>query len=241
MAWWWLLLSLAARAEEPEVPGEELVIRADAALDEARAQLEATIEGLGYPRSIRRRDRVVYPRASRWKTKLVLYDDGRIDLRTPGITPMMVLPALTGDDQGKAGGGSVEVHGLFQGPRALRSIEGRMLDAVGPALARWRDALWARAFAERRLVRLEEVRRAWTEGVDRDGTPLATPADRRAALLDSWLHTADSPEGAVLRADLEIYFEDVVQRSGDPFTPEEIALANARRAFEEPLAPSGSQ
>lgn len=229
------ILSAPATAADPEPPGqevgEEMIVRADQELALARQRLEQAILDQGFRRSVRHGDRTVFPRPAPWKTKVVLYDDGLVELRTPGLVPMAGAPWWIRDDEGRIEAAGVDLGGVASGRRTRANVEGRLLDETEPFLAAWRDALWARHLAERRLVRREETRAAWFDGRTPDGRVLAGPAERRAWLLEQWLHTADSPAGEAMRADLEVFFADVVQRSATPFTADELTQANAQREF----------
>jgi len=248
-----LLLTLlsAARAQAEAAPpagpampegwqesGEELVIVADRDLVQSREVLEQQILNQGFRRRVRHRNRTVFPRPALWKTKVVLYDDGLVDVRTHGIVPMFLMPQVYTDMHGNRHY-DAKVAGVFQGPRGVRNADGRVYAAIGPDLASWRDALWAQHLAERRLVLREQVLAAWNDGVSPQGAALPDASSRRAWLLAAWLNTADNGAGEAVRADLEAFIDQVVQRSQTPFTAEEVAVANARRGFSRPLAPVG--
>lgn len=242
-----LLLAVlpAALAQQPappwQEPGEEVIITATKDLAYARVQLEGAIRAQGYRRRVVRDDRVVFPRPQVWKTKLVLHDDGLLELRTPRLVPMGLAPTTRIDQAtGRTVLAGAEVAGIFSGPRQRRTVEGELLGELEDELQAFRDALWGRSFAERRVAIREEVVRAWFDGVAPGGAALPTTAERRAWLLQRWLDTADSEAGEEVRVDLEIFFDEVVQRSQAPLTAEEVASANARRTFPRPLLPAGA-
>lgn len=242
-----LLLTLlpAALAQQPALPwqepGEEVIITATRDLAYAREELEGAIQAQGYRRRVVRDDRVVFPRPKVWKTKLVLYDDGLLELRTPGVVPMGLAPTTRiHQATGRTVLAGAEVAGIFSGPRQRRTVEGELLGELADELHAFRDALWARSLAERRLAIREEVARAWFDGVAPGGAALPTAAERRAWLLERWLDTADSQAGEEVRVDLEIFIDEVVQRSPSPLTAEEVASANTRRTFARPLLPGGA-
>lgn len=219
--------------------GEEIVIEASTELAEARRALDRAIEDLGFRRKVIRDDRTIYPRPALWKSKLVLFDDGRLEVRTPSVVPMMLVPrARSGVDSSEVVG--VEGAGLWSSPPTTRAVEGRIYQGLADELADWHDALWARSFAERRMQLREEVLRAWHDGLSPEGRALPTWRARRAWLLERWLNTADSTAGEAVRVDLEVFIDDVVQRSAGPLTADEIAAANAQRTFARALAPTGA-
>lgn len=238
-----LLLTLMhpARAQEPETSGEVMVIQAHRELERTRAALEQAILAQGFRRLVDRQGRTVFPRPALWKTKVVLYDDGRIELRTRGLVPMMILPSYTAEEDKGEEEVTVMLHGagLISGPRTVQKVESQLLEAVEPALVQWRDALWAEGLAVRRTALREELREVWTEGRSPDGQVLPEPAQRRAWILEAWLNTSDNEAGEAVRAEIEVFLDEVVQGSTTPLTPAEVEAVNARRAFERRLQPAG--
>ena len=218
-----LAIGLAVAAEPPaspwSEPGEELVVHADGDLSAARAALERAIADAGFQRRRDRDGRTVFPRSAPWKPKLILYDDGRMELRTHTLVPLAVVPRLRG------GGYRLDFAGVFSTRRQVGSAEGEIVDSLSEELVAWRDALWRRGLAERRSRLREEMLHAWFDGVDPDGLPLPSRGRRRRWLVEQWLDTANNDAGAAVRTDIEVFIDEIVQRSDSPFTRQEFEAA----------------
>ncbi len=229
----------ASPLSPPPPAGEEIVIEADADLAQARGALDAAIMDLGYGTPRRRRDRTVYPRdlGSVWKPKVVVYDNGLVTVRQRSITPLMVMPDIQRDDEGELESVTAEAVGLASGKRTKQRMEATVVEAITPQLRSWRDAMARRHLADRRSTLREELAAAWFDGVDPQGRPLATHAERRAWMIAAWLNTADNDAGETVRRDIERFLGEVVQRSEHPLTEDELAAANQARAFPEALDP----
>ncbi|MCB9779794.1 MAG: hypothetical protein H6742_14610 [Alphaproteobacteria bacterium] len=231
-------LALAGPAPPWAEPDEVLVVTAERDLAEARQQVEATLGGMDFGRMVQRDGRTVFRRARLWKARAVFHHDGWLEVKAPLATPQLlgVRPLRTGD--GQVVGHMVEVHGRWSGGKVASAQEARVVYGAEDALRVYRTALQRRSLALHRTTLRQELVAAWYEGRSPDGALLPSPEARRAFVLDRWLQTADNDAGAALRADIEVFIDDVVQPSDTPLTAAEIAAANDARAFAGVLAPA---
>lgn len=243
------LLMLAvwtAHAQEPTP--EEMIIVAEYSVQEARRDLDSTLREMGYRRPVRIGDRMVYTPERIWKPRVALTDEGILMVRGRMFTPVAPLvpttvlfdstftdpdrqPLSLSDDMRLVRSEGWGATSTAQRSGERRRAEGQIVDNIYPEYAAWRQALWEL----NRLHREEEIReRLWAIWQD------SRSADaRRAEILQMWVNTADSSDGERVRAQIEVFMQDVVQASPEPYTHAEIATINEQRGFERALRLEG--
>ncbi|MCB9741446.1 MAG: hypothetical protein H6741_29350 [Alphaproteobacteria bacterium] len=234
----WLLLawlSGAAFAQETppddeDAPGMEVVIRETPNVTKARADVDLKLEDLGYRKGIHLGRRTLYVNVQPWKPIVILFEEGFVRVHGHSVTPMAILPRPQTPD-GQPTKVYIEAVGVFGNPRATRALEGRVVRELHPWVRDWQDAISAEAQAWRKEELRQLARAIWEQGVAPDGAALEEPSARRMALAELWLYTADNSAGAEARAIVMDYIDQVVQRSGAPYTEAELEHVNARRGF----------
>jgi hypothetical protein len=203
-----------------EVSEEIVVVAKDSA---ARLKdLIVTMEGLGYRKPPVRRGNgdLHFAMEGIAQPAVTLHADGSFDVQESGLVKVKQYPWLD------------------RSPTVLRPISGKKLskyratvfDALTPELIAWRAALCTEALEDRLLEELPATLDAvWRQGVDRDGSALATPQDRRAALLDWWVTRTCTAEGEAVRRVIARYLAREVQTSPWPVTEVELAAVNDSR------------
>lgn len=252
---WMLLLKIATAQDEAAETtvaesGETILVMGDR-VAVARAQLEQSLRRLGYTK-VRRRDgeTVLAPTGKyRWKSKIVLHDDGLLEFRDPRVVVLSPVAAgnvyprdeagisettQTSPDRGDV---SLQFPIMFPSARLQTQVKTRVLDTVRPDYDRWQGAL-ADVGLEQSLTELPaRLDALWREGKDPRNTTLhADVAARKAALIDLWATRTETDAGRAAREAIAQYLREVVQTSATPFTPEEVVVANERRGWGAELA-----
>lgn len=236
-----LLLLLAWAGAEPaappeEVESEEIVVYGEHRIQEARAKVVADLKHLGYRKVVDKGDRLVLKHETSWKGKVVLHDDGYLDLKRQGVkgtmpdtffkdasplvgwVPCVVVPTAC-----------VKVGGVVVGKRKLEHIENRTLRAVTPSVQDLQDRMADHATDQTVDGLPERLEACWEEGVPLFAVeaPLDTMEARRDHLLAFWASRTDTVWGERVREVVEGFLRGVVQGS-------EVALdAEGVRAFNE--------
>jgi hypothetical protein len=197
-----LLISLAFAQDEAE-PGLTVIVRPEP--EAAFAMLDEAIGDLGYREGRRRDDHVVYRSGYLRFHEPVLrvYDEGYLVAEHSGY--QKVRAALTFDR------------------RVADNRKGEVVTDLAPYLRGWQESL-ARVGNQARLAELPaQLELLWAEGQPLETGPLlATPADRKAALLAFWSSRAETPEGERVRAQVEAFLNARVQTSEHALSAEEL-------------------
>ncbi len=239
---WWALST--AWADEPTPapdPAAEEIVVWGAAVARARDAVESSIVGLGYDRVKDRGDRTVFRSDQAWKGKVVLTDEGTLRTRRTGPTfqemepipgtrfrpyPLcLIMPTAC-----------VAAGSWYVSDRRWGQIEDRVADATAAPLTELSEALADRALAttvEQLPDRLEAL---WVDGTPLvEGPPVATAAERRAALFLYWDTRTETEWGQQVRDVVTAFVLGRVQESDAPFTIEEMAMFQANRRSYEPF------
>ncbi len=232
----------AAPSPDEDAPGEVIYVD-EQAVRRAREEVGLVLRDLGYHRRHTRDGRDYYANESPWKPWVVVDDDGWAILKRAPVT--FSKPELEGVWRGPLGylvcvvqpTACIHVGGLVVSERKLRWQKQRVLEAVKPALDRYEEAVVARNRNRRFGGDLPQaLQDLWGEGIPIEGNEvLETWEERRAALLQFWMDRADNDWGEEARDVTEAFMAGVVQDGPHPFTPAEIAAANARRTCEREL------
>lgn len=248
----WLLglwgLALAQEAVDEDTDAEEpppaytVTVVAERRVEIARQQLYDRAREEGYRKSRSKDDRVILRHDQPWKGDLVVFDDGRVELKRQPIrfeppvanarpvdylwcvlVPICIRP--TGQTYGK---------------RKWRAAEARALAAVRPEVERLQERVGDLGLAQKTEALPGRLEALWERGVSleaADAPAVETPQERREALAAFWLSRTDTPEGRLVREVVQAYVRNEVQYSDHPFTPEEIADVNRRARHREPFLP----
>jgi hypothetical protein len=230
-------------------PGETIIVQPENQVAHKRGELEGALDALGYGEKKRRGEWSIYLAETPWYPKVMVHDSGFMVIKRRGVhfklprvadwggleKPLelalcVILPTSC-----------IRVHGLLTSKRRLRWKEQEIVGRTRRQMAAFQDALADAALAERMAGLVEDLNRLWREGEQRESTiPLETPEARRAALIEMWKVPASNPWGDTVRSHIEIFIDDVVQTSANPFRSEEVEKANLERRSErvfEPVTP----
>lgn len=232
----------AAPDPDPGPPVSEEITVVGQAVEQARQQVVAKVQELGYDKVKRKDDRTVFRDPDKaYHGKVVLYDDGRLATARTGPSGRKLDP-IPGTRVRPyflcvvdpffcvhAGAWSV-------GPRKWRQYEDRVAEATAEPLRTLGDRLADQALIGR-LERLPDALDAlWSAGTPIDGgASLPTYEERRAALLEFWDTRTDSPWGAEVQDLVAGFVRAVVQTGDHPFTAGEQAAFEARRRSAAPF------
>lgn len=228
---------------EVAAPTDEIIVFGDLEIARARRQLDADLRAAGY-REGRRRDGVtVYRPNVAWKPSVFVYDDGFAVVRRspvrfepPGgirgnkLNYLWCLPPFTPM--------CLRIGGWVVSNAKLNPQKQAVAEAMDPALDRWNSALAAKAMGVRTGQEVPALLDGvWLDGapIEPGGSPLDTPAARRAEILSFWAGRACSPEGDAVRAVVVLYLEQEVMPSAHPITADEIRAAEAANPCGGPL------
>lgn len=218
---------------------ETIIIEAERDVVVARAVLDDEILSRGYiPLRGPHVTRYIHPQL--WRPRVRLSEDGMLSIRSWRATPLTFMPAGTlmsdGDmmlslaDLARQPAVAPGVAGLWASRRTQTQMESALLSVLEAPLQDWQDAIWA----HQRLIRQDELRlrmhAIW-------GDSARSFAERRAALLEMWLNTADNDDGQRVQEMLEVFIDETVQTSEHPLTAAEIDGANAHRPSARLLEP----
>lgn len=236
--------------EEPptgEQAGEVVIIYGEQEVLRLRAELDQVIRDGGYREGKRRGDKTTYRPETPWKPSIVIQEEGLVTLErspvrfmAPGrrenpLNYLWCLPPFTPM--------CVRIGGQVVSTPKLDAAKGRVMEQVHDPSEAWRQSIanqatWARVNQEV-PARIEAT---WATGspVEPGGPSLATPRERRVALLEFWASRADTPEGAMVAQVVADFLELVVQTSPDPVTADELQAANQRAGGTRRLALPGA-
>lgn len=227
------MVVLAAIASAAE-PAEEVIVWGRR-VEEARAEVVRSLDELGYEATRDRDGRTVFKHPAGWKGKVVLFDDGYLQVRRRGPflreppafpgTGVPAYPLCIVAPTFCVGAGS-----WYVSDNRWDAVETTVADATVAPLGTLGDAL-----ADRSIARTIDVLPLRLEGLWRDGTPLVsdhalpTPAERRAELLAFWDSRTENAWGEQVRALVASFVRAVVEESEQPYTEAERMAFEARR------------
>lgn len=227
---------------EPAPPVSEEVTVVGEAVEQARQQVIAQVEALGYDKVRRKDDRTVFRDPDTpYHGKVVLYDDGRLATRRTGPAGRKIEP-IAGtrvrpyflclvDPMYCVSGGS-----WYVASSKWRQYEDRVVEATAAPLGTLGDRLADQALAAKLEVLPDGLDALWTRGIPLEGGPaLVTYEERRAALLDYWDSRTETTWGLAVRELVAGFVRAEVQRGDHPYTAEEQAAFDARRRSAEPF------
>jgi hypothetical protein len=231
---------------DPEEPDEVIYVD-DQAVLRARAELGLALRDLGYHRKRVRNGREIYVNEDPWKPQVLVDDDGWMLIRR--APPSFGKPDLPGIWGGPLGylvcvanpTACIHIGGWIVSKRKLGWQEHEVVEHVRGRADAYQQAILDRALR----VRTDEELPAQLDALWHDGQPpaggpiLATPAERRAALLDRGATRTCTDWGDEVREVVRLYMQLEVQPGPAPFTADEIRAANARRSCPAELVIEG--
>jgi hypothetical protein len=230
-----LLLALLAQDAQP-TPSETIVVE-DGRVARTRKELETAILELGYHVKREKDGRVVYRPDVAWHPTIVVDADGFVVLRRSPVrfaVPSTLGPAMRALSWGLCPlKWDICVHagGQVVSKAKLDARKGEADEATNAQRIAWNDALHDRGQAARLASLPAAMDRLWQEGtpLDQQGAPpLATPLERKAALIEFWASRADTPEGDQVRALVRDFLLYEVSESPWPVTEADRAVARER-------------
>jgi hypothetical protein len=230
-----LIAALAAAQDEPvlvvEEPQEEVVVWGRLAVDSARDEIVREFEAIGF-RVVRREEgAVVFRSRSSLVGKVTLRPDGSLDFTGAGVratpAPVASAPVQSPNEPPIAGSGLSVI-----GPPSrakVKDAEDEIRDRVKDEIASFRAIQQRTLFEEQLLTLPDRLDRLWADGTPIEpGPALASPDERRRAVLSHWATRADTVEGARVRETVEDWLLAVVQASDLPITDAERAEFEAQ-------------
>jgi hypothetical protein len=230
-----LLVLLAQQAPPPPTAQESIIVE-DNRVARARRELEKAILDLGYTIKREEDGRVVYRPDVAWHPTIVVDKDGFVILRRSPVrfsTPSTLDPGTRALMWGLCPimwhlcvhpGGQVVSKAKLDGKKGAAN------SATNPQRIAWDEALHDRGHARRMAELPEALDHLWSEGVQIDAPgapPLATPPERKAALVEFWATRADTPEGDEVKALVRDFLLYEVSESPWPVTEADRAQARA--------------
>ena len=220
--------------EEVVLSGDEEMIVVGALEAQRRRQaLEQDLRDLGYRAGKKKEGRTVYRPEVAWHPTVIIDDDGyaiikrspvrfepwvegRTNLRWISCIPPFTIMC-------------VRIGGQVVSSAKLTPKKQAVAEGIDPSLDAWRAVVVSNAMSHRLGEDIPDMLQALWAAPPATDPLLATPAARRAALLEFWVSRACTPEGAQARSVTADFLRYEVQPSADPVTPEELAAVNARR------------
>lgn len=229
----------------------EVTVYGEAAIRDARSRVNRAFEAEGW-RVKDRGDQVVYKGPRAWMGK------GHLDKDTGAFTftqPVVTIFGLRGGmtSAAPAGGtdGATTDEGAtlqttaqalppaptlslqlgFPSHRKVIAKQERLFADVRGELQAYGDVIRATRFQERLQELPDRLDACWRTGAPLEGeASLATPEERRAAILAFWATRSDTPEGDAVTHAVEVWIAETLDAEGAPVTDAEAAAAEANRA-----------
>ncbi len=237
----WVVAAALAETPDPEV-AEEITVYGQR-IEAARAAVETSLIDLGYDRVKRRDGKTVFRHDENWKGKVVLSDEGVLQVRRTGPRGKE-MPPIPGTRVRPyplclvAPTACVSMGAWTVSDLRWAQVENRVVDGTASPLVELSDAIADAALAERMEELPDQLDRLWSEGIPLLGGPearLATSAERRAELLEFWDTRTETEWGQQVRDAVAAFVRGVVQDSDEPYTPEEMARFEATRRSARPF------
>ena len=235
-------LALAQSTEEPEA-SEEVIVYGRMRVEAARQEVIDDLGELGYSKIIEKEGAIVLRHDSPWKGDVWLHDDGWMRIKRQ---PVRVEAPKTPWGKKNSPGAwlgciaypfmCIRPGGQTVGRRKFMAVETKTAAHVGDEVSTWGDRVADLAADQKAGGLPDRLYALWEHGTPlRGDQSLATPAERRTAMLAYWESRTDTVWGERLRATVEAFILGEVQHSDHPFTPAEIDAFNRRSRAGRPL------
>lgn len=229
----------APEAVPAEAPvAAEVVVYGERLVEAARQEVIEQAAKDGYVREIRKKDRTILRHDQPWKGDVVLYDDGRLDIKrqpvrfeppvenkTPASWLMCVfLPAC------------IRPNGQLVSNLKFQGYKRTIMASIEPEVRTWNERISDFAI-DAKIDRLpDKLEALWERGRSIDGATVhATWEERRRALFAYWDTRTDTAWGDEVRDATAAFIRGVVQRSEHPFGAAELATLDASRTSRLPF------
>lgn len=237
-----MIFVVAASAQDEPAPEleapEEIVVYGELQVTKARAAVVQQLTDMGYDAEvIDRGNAVVYRHHDPWKGEVVLYDDGWMQVkRQPMYVEGRQMPwARRNTPLAWAGCVlwpwlCVRMGGALYGERKWRQVEDDSVYLLDPKVRNLGDKIADLATGTTVDGLPDRLQLLWDRGIPLTSPSdplLATPAERRRAIFEYWASRTDTAWGDQVRDAVEAFCMGVVQRSDDPYTPDELATLRA--------------
>ena len=246
-----LLLAGPLWADEPDAPPvstEEMIVISDTVIAQRRQAVINNLKALGYRKKKSDDGRTTFAPAVPWKPTVIMDDDAYLIIKRtpPRIDPpgdrdnklryLWCLPPFTITNA------CIQIGGWVVGSRKLAHAKEGVVRATTYELRVWREAVIAKAMANRVNTEVPELLSdIWDKGQPDgpDGPQLTSAVEKRAAILQLWSSRSCTPEGAQVREVVSDFLQYEVQASDTPLTPTEITEANAANRCDDSLSLPG--
>lgn len=218
--------------------GNVIIVYGDLLVEQARQELISQLRDEGYTELIDKGDHLILRNQAAWKGDVLIYDDGWVQMKRQ---PLQVdSPELPYAHQGSALAWAhcvifpticVKPGGWTLTRRRWLGVEDGTMGSIASDAQIYGDRVADRSVDQRANGLPAKLEALWNDGTPLvgDGPALATPAERKGALLDYWESRTDTVWGDRVRASIDAFVRAEVQTSDAPFTADEIAAFNARR------------
>jgi hypothetical protein len=228
-----------ADAVLPELSGGSILVWSEVQIREAREEVIRAARAAGYTQEIRRGDRTILRHAANYRGEIVLFDDGRMEVKRQ---PIQFEPPIPGSSPARwlscvllplcvRPGGQLVSQRRFRGYQreALAAVEGEVHD--------WNERIGEMGLGRKIDGLPDRLEALWRFGVPLDGgEPIGTIEGRKAALLEHWDTRVENTWGDAVRRQIEAFVRAEIQDTAHGFTPAEIAAFNATRRSEQALS-----
>lgn len=215
----------------------EILVFGEMEIARRRRAVNNKLRSEGYTEKKKKRDgTAVWRPETPWKPSVEVHNDGFVVMKR---SPVRFDSYIKGKSPARWIGCippfivmCVRIGGQVVSKTKLDAQKDRVATSMDSEVDAWTEAVTANAMKNRIEVTLPAaMERTWTTGAPFEGgSPLDTPADRRAALLDFWATRACNPEGLAVRMAVENFLEYQVQSSAHPVLKAEQDAANKRQA-----------
>ena len=224
---------LLAQDPPPPTSGETIIVE-DARVAQTRQELENAILDLGYFIKRSKDGRTLYRPDVAWHPTIEVDSDGFVILHRSPVrfsTPTTLSPGMRIAtwvlcpikwDLCVHAGGQVVSKAKLDGRKGAANA------ATNDQRIAWDDALHDRGHARRMAELPEALDHLWSEGIriDAAGAPrIATPNERKTALVEFWATRTDTPEGAEVQALVRDFLLYEVSESPWPVTEADRDIA----------------
>ena len=229
---------VASAPAEPFV-SDEVIVYGEALIEAARQDVIEEAAKDGYIREIRKDDRTILRHELPWKGDVVLFDDGRLDIKRQPVRfeppterktaasylwCVLLVPCI------RPAGQTVS-------KRKFEGYKRTVMARIEPEVRVWNERISDYALDKKVDGLPAKLEALWETGRALDGSDevFTTHAARRRALFDYWDSRTDTPWGHEVKDAVAAFVRGVVQGSEHPFGAAELAALDAQRTTALPF------